>query len=100
MDECKDEKGRYIVLRLHKHFEAILEFIRDGSLTLPTAYTPTTYDNRPASTEEQELLEFLREAHFYGIKELVDAVMPKVIPCRYGQNEQLLKLLRERGVLG
>ena len=100
MDECKDEKGRYIVLRLHKHFEAILEFIRDGSLTLPTAYTPTTYDNRPASTEEQELLEFLREAHFYGIKELVDAVIPKGITCRYGQNEQLLKLRREWGRLG
>eukprot|EP00908_Phaeocystis_cordata_P006627 Transcript_17247.p1 GENE.Transcript_17247~~Transcript_17247.p1 ORF type:complete len:996 (+),score=558.03 Transcript_17247:53-2989(+) len=99
-DERKDEKGHYIVPRRQKHFDAILEFIRDGSLTLPTAYTPTTYDNRPASTEEQELLEFLREAHFYGIKELVDAVMPKVITCRYGQNEQLLKLLRERGVLG
>ena len=98
MDECKDEKGRYIVLRLHKHFEAILEFIRDGSLTLPTAYTPTTYDNRPASTEEQELLEFLREAHFYGISELVDLVIPKFLTLRYGTNERLMALLRERGV--
>ena len=85
--------------RRHKHFEAILDYIRDGSITLPKAYTPTTYDNRPASTEEQELLEFLREAHFYGIEELVNLVMPKVIVCRYGTNEQLLKLLRERGVL-
>ena len=100
VDSNRDDEGHYLVPRSYKHFGTILEFIRDGSCQLPGAYVPSTYDNRPASTEEQELLEFLREAHFYGIKELVDAVMPKVITCRYGQNEQLLKLLRERGVLG
>ena len=35
----------------------MLDYVRDGSVSLPSAYTPTTYDNRPASTEEQELLE-------------------------------------------
>ena len=55
--------------RRHKHFDAILEFIRDGNLSLPGAYQPKSLDNRPATSEEQELLEFLREAHFYGVPE-------------------------------
>jgi len=99
-DERKDSEGHYVVPRRHKHFDAILEYIRDGNLSLPAAYKPKSQDNRPATSEEQELLEFLREAHYYGIRELVDAVMPKVVTCRYGLNQQLLRLLRERGVLG
>jgi len=97
-DERKDAKGHYIVPRRHKHFDAILDYIRDGAITLPKAYTPTTYDNRPASTEEQELLEYLREVHYYGIAELVDLVIPKLLQCRYGTNQRLMQLLRERGV--
>ena len=97
-DERKDAKGHYIVPRRHKHFDAILDYIRDGAITLPDAYTPTTYDNRPASTEETELLEYLREVHYYGIAELVDLVIPKLLQCRYGANQRLMQLLRERGV--
>ena len=40
------------------------------------------------------------QAHYYGVRELVEAVVPKVITCRYGHNPPLLRLLRERGVLG
>ena len=49
-----------MVPRSWKHFDAILDFVRDGSCVLPTAYTPSTYDSRPATTEADELLDFLR----------------------------------------
>ena len=60
---------------------------------------PSTYDNRPATSDEQELLEFLREAHFYGLKPLVDEVMPKLLFLKYGSNPTLLKLLHEKLLL-
>ena len=94
-----DEDGCYLVERSWKHFDAILDYIRDGSCTLPTAYVPSTYDNRPASTEEQELLEFLREAHFYGLNLLIDQVVPKLLSVKYGCNPRLLELFREEQLL-
>jgi len=94
----KDADGHYEVHRSWKHFEAILDFVRDGSCTLPTAYVPKTYDNRPPSSEEQELLEFLREAGFYGIEPLVDMVMPKLLKLKYGENQNLLNLLKAKGL--
>mmetsp|Transcript_39822 Transcript_39822/g.66038 ORF Transcript_39822/g.66038 Transcript_39822/m.66038 type:complete len:382 (+) Transcript_39822:1642-2787(+) len=97
--EKRDEDGHFRVQRSWKHFDAILDYIRDGSCALPKAYVPSTYDNRPASSEEQELLEFLREAHFYGLEPLVDLVIPKVISLKYGENPQLLQLLRKRGII-
>jgi len=97
--DTKGDDGHYLIRRSWKHFDAILEYIRDGSVALPTAYVPKTYDNRPPSTEQEELLEFLREAHFYGIKPLVDEVIPKLIQIRYGSNPKLVALLKARGVL-
>ena len=41
-----------MITRSWKHFDALLDYMRDGAVALPTAYTPTTYDNRKASTEE------------------------------------------------
>ena len=52
----------YQVRRSWKHFERILSFLRDGACALPGAYEPRTMDNRRASSEEEELLEFVREA--------------------------------------
>ena len=98
VDKC-DEDGHYVILRSWKHFDAILDYIRDGACALPTAYVPSTYDNRPATSDEQELLEFLREAHFYGLKPLVDEVMPKLLFLKYGSNPTLLKLLHEKLLL-
>jgi len=95
----RDADGHYLVPRSWKHFDAILDQVRDGSCSLPTAYTPSTYDNRPPSSEEQELLEFLREAHFYGIEELVAKAMPRIITLKYGTNKVMLDLLRKKGLL-
>ena len=50
VDTNCDAEGHYLVRRSWKHFARILEFLRDGSCELPEAYTPTTYDNRPASS--------------------------------------------------
>jgi len=96
VDENRDENGHYIVLRSWKHFDAILDFMRDGEVRLPKAYVPATYDNRPATSEEEELLEFLREAHFYGLRGLVDAALPKLLAVKYGANPKLLSLLEAR----
>tara|TARA_B100000795_G_scaffold47693_1_gene31353 strand:+ start:195 stop:1487 length:1293 start_codon:yes stop_codon:yes gene_type:complete len=63
-DERKDAEGHYVVPRRHKHFDAILEYIRDGNLALPGAYQPKSQDNRPPTSEEEELLEFLREVRW------------------------------------
>jgi len=100
VDENRDEEGHYLVPRSWKHFDAILDLIRDGSLVLPKAYTPSTYDNRKASTEEEELLEFLREGHFYGLKQIVDAATPRLLTVKYASNPPLLAHLRARGLLG
>ena len=97
--DLRGDDGHFLVPRSWKHFDAILDHIRDGSCSLPTAYTPSTYDNRPPSTEEQELLEFLREAHFYGIEELVARAMPRIITLKYGTNKVMLELLRNKGLL-
>jgi len=100
VDENRDADGHYLVPRSWKHFDAILDHIRDGSLVLPKAYTPSTYDNRKASTEQEELMEFLQEAHFYGLKELVEAAMPRLLTIMYESNPPLLGHLRARGLLG
>eukprot|EP00965_Chrysotila_dentata_P036350 1210714-Pleurochrysis_carterae.AAC.3 len=97
--DLRDADGHYAVHRSWKHFDAILDYIRDGACTLPTAYVPSTYDNRPASTEESELLEFLREAHFYKLSTLVDMAMPKLLNLKYGANAQMLALLRGKRLL-
>lgn len=65
VEEGRDEEGHYLVHRSWKHFDAILDYIRDGSCSLPTAYVPSTYDNRPASREDEELLEFVREVRLH-----------------------------------
>ena len=88
----------YRVRRSHKHFEALLDHIRDGAMDLPKAYTPTTYDNRPASTEAEEVTEFMREAHFYGLEELLKKAMPRLVTLTYGTNPIMLGLLKERGL--
>ena len=119
----KDADGHYAVHRSWKHFEAILDHIRDGATTLPRGYVPTTYDTRPASTDAEELLEFVREAradaapraptrsprlthttppraqaHFYGIKPLLRAAVPALLRAKFGSNPRLLELLAERGL--
>ena len=48
---------------------------------------------------QEELLEFLREAHFYGLQQLVEAAMPKLLTARYGANPPLLALLGQRGLI-
>ena len=59
------------------------------ALTLTVGPTPTPNPNPHP-----------HQAHYYGVRELVEAVLPKVVTCRYGLNQPLLLLLRERGVLG
>ena len=53
VDTNRDVDGHYLVSRSWKHFGAILEYLRDGSCALPKGYVPSTYDNRPASTDEE-----------------------------------------------
>ena len=97
--DARDAEGYYIVPRSWKHFGAILEYIRDGSCALPTGYTPSTYDNRPASTEEQELLEFAREAGFYGLRSLLEDSTTRLLTLTYGGNAAMMALLRGKGLV-
>jgi len=99
VDVGRDADGTYLVPRSYKHFGAICEFLRDGSCALPVAYVPSTYDNRPASSEEAELLEFAREAAFYGLRELLELAVPKLLGARYGGNARMLELLRAKSLL-
>ena len=85
--------------RSWKHFNTILEYIRDGSCVLPTAYEANTYDNRPASSEEDELREFVREAGFYGLRDLVEQATDKLLKLRYGGNPTMLGLMKAKGLL-
>jgi len=98
VDANRDDDGHYIVPRSWKHFDAILAFMRDGSCSLPQAYVPTTYDVRRASSEEEELLDFLREASYYGLAELVSQAMRRLLSLRYGANPHILSLLRAEGL--
>ena len=52
-----------------------------------------------SDSEEQELLEFAREAGFYGLRELVEMSVPRLLTLRYGSNQQMLGLLRAKGLL-
>lgn len=97
--EAKTEDGHYRIHRSWKHFEAILDYIRDGSCSLPKAYTPSTYDNRPATTEEQELLEFVREVGFYRIGKLARDATVRLLRCRYADSPRMLELLHTRGLM-
>jgi len=99
VDRNRDADGHYLVPRSWKHFGAILDYMRDGSCDLPQAYTPSTYDNRPASTEAEELLEFAREVSFYGIQPLLDQSTSRLVTLTYGENATMMKLLRERGLV-
>ncbi|KAL1504450.1 hypothetical protein AB1Y20_010856 [Prymnesium parvum] len=98
VDVGRDADGHYLVHRSWKHFDAILDYIRDGACSLPKAYTPSTYDNRSASTEEDELREFLREASFFGLKDLLQQAMRQLMKLRYGDSPQMLTLLKQRGL--
>ena len=99
VDTNRDAEGHYLVERSWKHFGTILEYMRDGSCALPSAYVPSTYDNRTASSEEDELLEFVREAGYYGISELFTRGTSRLLQLRYGQNERMLTLLGAKGLL-
>ncbi|KOO25227.1 myosin-like protein [Chrysochromulina tobinii] len=99
VDANRDDDGHYLVRRSWKHFGAVLEYIRDGSCELPRGYTPSTYDNRPASSDEQELLEFVREAAFYGLQPLVRQASTRLLTLRYGSNEVMMAALRSKGLL-
>jgi hypothetical protein len=95
----READNSYPVHRSWKHFGAICEYLRDGSCALPGAYVPKTQDNRPASSEEAELLEFAREAAFYGLRPLLEQAVPKLLRLRYGANVRMLELLKEKGLL-
>ena len=99
VDVNRDADGHYLVPRSWKHFNTILEYIRDGSCVLPTAYEANTYDNRPASSEEDELREFVREAGFYGLRDLVEQATDKLLKLRYGGNPTMLGLMKAKGLL-
>lgn len=71
----RDEEGRVLVRRSFKHFQAIVDFLRDGSCEMPRGYTPSTYDSRRATTDDEEALELLREAHAYRLGPLVELVV-------------------------
>jgi len=98
--DTRDDDGHYEVHRSWKHFGAIHTFMREGACDLPGLYVPaTTYDNRPASSEADELLEFAREAAFYGMRALVELAVPKLLLVRYGDNTRMLESFRARGLL-
>ncbi|XP_074601711.1 BTB/POZ domain-containing adapter for CUL3-mediated RhoA degradation protein 3-like [Brevipalpus obovatus] len=59
-----DSKGWILIDRSGKHFEKILNFLRDGSIPLPET--------------KIELEELLVEAKFYQIKELIDEIEQKI----------------------
>ena len=99
VDANRDADGHYLVPRSSKHFATLLEFMRDGSCELPCAYVPSTYDNRAASSEEQELREFLHEASFYGLRPLVESATTRLLTLRYGGNGAMMSALRAKGLL-
>ena len=74
LDECYSITGWILIDRSGKHFGCILNFLRDGTLSLPET--------------RQELEELLAEAKFYLIEELVkeceEALKKKdddILPC-------------------
>lgn len=75
----RDEAGRVVVRRPFKHFQAIADFLRDGSCEMPLGYRPSTYDTRPATKDDDETLELLREAHAYRLQPLVDLVSQELV---------------------
>jgi len=75
----RDEAGRVIVRRPFKHFQAIADFLRDGSCAMPVGYRPSTYDTRPATKDDDEMLELLREAHAYRLEPLVELVSQELV---------------------
>ena len=99
VDVNRDADGHYLVLRSPKHFGAILEYIRDGSCEMPKGYQPKSQDIRKATSDADELLEFTREAAFYGLRELVEQAMPMMLKITYGSNKQMLTLLAAKGLL-
>ncbi|EFP09799.1 hypothetical protein CRE_21350 [Caenorhabditis remanei] len=54
----KDESGCIFIDRSPKHFDGILNFMRDGQVTLPDS--------------EKEILEIQQEAHFYQLDGLME----------------------------
>uniref|UniRef100_A0A1I7TGS6 BTB domain-containing protein n=1 Tax=Caenorhabditis tropicalis TaxID=1561998 RepID=A0A1I7TGS6_9PELO len=72
----KDESGAIFIDRSPKHFDLILNFMRDGDVELPDS--------------EIEIKEIQKEAHFYMLHGLVDKCLEKFI----GKPKEIPKLLR------
>ncbi len=60
----RDAKGKYFIDRDGVLFRYVLDFLRDQSIILPTAF------------RERDRL--LREASYYGLAKLVEALKPQV----------------------
>lgn len=92
----RDGEGRIILRRPFKHFQSIANFLRDGSCEMPVGYRPSTYDTRPATKDDDEALELLREAHAYRLKPLVDLVTEK-LARRWARSPEMRRQLSKHG---
>ena len=93
----KNCANQYEIDRPFKHFGAIMDYLRDGTCEFPCGYTPSTYDNRTATTDEQELIEFLREAHYCRIETLVEeTILYLVAIWKQNGSDRLRRQVREQ----
>ncbi|CAL2033841.1 unnamed protein product [Caenorhabditis brenneri] len=76
IEYTKDNTGAIFIDRPAKHFELILNYMRDGQVRFPKS--------------EDEILEISNEAQFYGLGDLFDMCYAKI--SESGANEQLSKL--------
>jgi len=71
----RDESGRYFIDRDGTYFRYILNYLRDGSLSIP----------------HNVIDEVLHEARFYGLGGLVSALQDRVNEVRYAEETERIK---------
>jgi len=96
----RDGDRRILVRRPFKNFHFIADFLRDGSCEMPIGYRPSTYDTRPATKDDDETLELLREAHAYRLKPLVDLVSLELVRRWARSGPEMRRQLATQGFLG
>ncbi|EFO99144.1 hypothetical protein CRE_17914 [Caenorhabditis remanei] len=77
---AKDESGAIFIDRSPKHFDSILNYLRDGNIVLP-------------ESRKKEVKEIEKEAHFYLLDGLVELCNQKISEKSENSHKKLLKTI-------